>query len=166
MDQFKEQLVLVSNKTPYNMAKALMMVFFVIAMFFLVLGGAVFSIVFFVVSGAIWYLKRYFYVEYEYALTNGEIDIDAIYEMKKRKRQVTFNLKEVALLAPKDSDAYRDFSNKPTKIIKSIPTGNTERVYVAILTEGLTRAQIEFVPNKAFIDACFIFNPKAIKKNL
>ena len=34
-------------------------------------------------------------VEYEYILTNGEMDIDKIINRSSRKRQITFNLKDV-----------------------------------------------------------------------
>ena len=62
---------------------------------------------------ACFFYKQKLFVEYEYQFTNGEIDIEKIIEMKKRSKVVTFNIKEVGLLAPEGSDAVKDYSNKP-----------------------------------------------------
>lgn len=41
-----------------------------------------------------WYLWSSFSVEYEYILTNGEIDIDKIIARRKRKRLITVNTRQ------------------------------------------------------------------------
>lgn len=166
MDHFKEQLVTVRNLTEYRLAKGAMIVFLTVAFFLMAIGGFIPALVAAAASGALFYFKRFLYVEYEYIITNGEIDIDAVYEVKTRKRKISFNIKEVSLLAPIDSYEFKDAANKPEKIINAVPRGNTDKVYVALLTEGNERAQVHFVPNGDFINTCFLFNPKAVKKAL
>lgn len=166
MDNFKEQLVTTTNKTAYNASKIFMGIFGVLAFFFFVTANLIFGLFFAVGCGLLFYFKRLLYLEYEYSITNGEVDVDKIMEMKSRKRIITFNMKDAELVAPVDSDVYKDFGNKPSEIIKAVPTGNTDRVYAAIITGGAKRAQLLFVPNEDIINLCFLYNPKAVKKNL
>jgi hypothetical protein len=126
----------------------------------------VFGIILIAAAVGLFFLKRKLYVEYEYDFTNGDIDIDAIYEMKSRKRVISFHAKEIELLAPLDSDPVKSFSNKPEKVYKLYPSTSKEKLYVAMVTGGTNRAQIIFVPNEKFIEMCFRSNPKAVKKFL
>lgn len=99
MDIFYEQLVK-KQLTPMDMMKrgGLLTAFVIVAFLaFFVLPAfsalfASFSI--FIVAGAaygVWYLWGTTNLEYEYILTNGEIDVDKIISQRKRKRWVTVN---------------------------------------------------------------------------
>jgi hypothetical protein len=129
----------------------------------------VFLIPVFIVSLAIavgcFFGKKKLYVEYEYVFTNGEIDIDKILEMKKRSRVLTFNVKDIELLAPEDSYYIKDFSNKPSKVISVYPKTSNEKVFVAMITGGTERVQLRFVPDEEFINLCYKYNPRAVKKS-
>lgn len=117
-----------------------------------------------VISAACFFGKKKFYVEYEYAFTNGEIDIDRIVEMKKRKRVLTFNIKEVELLAQEDSYYIKDFTNMPSEEISFFPSTSERQVYVAMITGGNHRTMLRFVPDEEFLNLCFKYNPRAVKK--
>lgn len=43
-------------------------------------------------------------LEYEYTLTNGEVDIAAIYNGRRRKEKLQFDLENVTMIVPKDSN--------------------------------------------------------------
>lgn len=164
LDNFKEQLVRAQDLTLYNFVRIVTVILAVIGVLTMMNLGVIIGLVIFVIAGAGFYFKRFLYSEYEYSITNGEIDIDAIYEMKSRKKQASFNMKEVSLLAEVNSNHYKDFSNKPKKIINCVPKGNKDKIYAALVTEGNKRVEVQFVPNKEFIDLCFLYNPKAVKK--
>lgn len=166
MDSFKEQLVRAEDLRLYNLAKVVSIMLMVLGFLAIVFLGVIASMVIVAIGGALFYFKRFLYCEYEYAVTNGEVDIDCIYEVKTRKRKITFNIKEVDLLAEVNSQYYKDFSNKPTKILNCVPKGNKHKEYAALVTEGTTRVQVVFIPNKEFLDACYIYNPKAVKRNI
>ena len=166
MDKFKEQLVLIENTNLYKMVKVITIIFLILGVAIMALGGAIPGLILLISAIVMFYMKRYLYVEYEYILTNGDIDIDAIYEIKARKRVISFNLKDITLLAPKNSKEYKDLYDKPSKIIKPIPKGVEQKIYIAVISKGINRVQLEFVPNKEFIDLCFLYNPKAVKKNV
>lgn len=42
--------------------------------------------------------------EYEYTLTNGSVDIAAIYNARRRKEKLQFDLENVTMIVPKDSN--------------------------------------------------------------
>lgn len=165
MDNFYEQLVTTQKTTKYKIANGATYVFGVLA--FLSLGGGNFlmGLVVLAIAIGLFFLKRNLYIEYEYGFTNGEIDVDKIFEMTRRKRVLTFTVKDVELLAPEDSYHVKDFSNKPDKIYNFCPADTEERVYVAMLTGGTERAQVRFTPDDEFIELCYKYNPRAVKKN-
>ncbi|GFP74322.1 DUF6106 family protein [Clostridium fungisolvens] len=165
MDQFKEQLVRAQNVGKYKTVKILMYILGVLAVLSILTGNFMLGLLLAAIAGILFYVKRFFYLEFEYVITNGEVDVDVIYETKTRKKKMSFNMKEVSLLAPYDSDAYKALNNKPSKVITAIPDGNKDRAYVAVVTEGNDRAQLIFVPNQDFVNICFLFNPKVVKKN-
>lgn len=47
-----------------------------------------------------WKLSGQFRIEYEYALTNGDFDIDCITNKRKRRRVISFSCKEVEAILP------------------------------------------------------------------
>ncbi|WP_139905050.1 DUF6106 family protein [Clostridium thermarum] len=167
MDSFYEQLVTTQKTAAYSFANGATYVFGVLG--FLFVGGGMnlpLAVIAIGTAVGLFFLKKKLYREYEYDFTNGDIDIDVIYEMKSRKRLVSFSAKEIELLAPLDSDPVKDFSNKPEKVLKLYPSTSKERVYAAMVTGGTNRMQIHFVPNEKFIDLCYRYNPKAVKKFL
>lgn len=169
MDNFYEQLVKTTPSKAYGIAGGSMYLLAVIAVIFISSGnivGIVVGAIFVALAAATFYFKKYLYAEYEYNFGAGEIDFDAIYEAKKRKRIITINVKDIELLAPIDSDAIKSFSAKPDKTMNLYPKDCKDKVYSAIVTGGTKKVTINFVPNEKLIDLCFRSNPKAVKKNL
>lgn len=98
MDVFLEQIVAKRSTGTDTLKKVGIFValFIIIILSFTVLQlvPIIGSLWMFVIAGAIfgaWYLLTNMSVEYEYILTNGEIDIDKIIARRKRKRLITVN---------------------------------------------------------------------------
>lgn len=169
-DNFYEQFVGAHESVAYKLVNIIMKISIVFGVLYLfssiILGiiGLILTILCVIIYFGMIILKRKIYVDYEYDFTNGEIDIVSVGDKIKRKLIATFDIKEVELLAAKDSDEIRDFSNKPNKILKCYPKDTSEKIYTAILTGGGKSAQIEFVPDKEFLNLCFQKNPRAVKK--
>ncbi|MBU3145274.1 DUF6106 family protein [Clostridium sp. CF012] len=163
MDHFYEQLITTSKTGFYKTVNGAMFVF-------AFMGLASFStnlilvVILLALAVACYFYKQKLFIEYEYQFTNGEIDIEKIIEMKKRSKVVTFNMKEVELIAPDGSAAVKDFYNKPNTIVKCYPTTAKAKVYVAMVTEGNNKMQLMFVPDEKFLDLCYKTNPRAVKK--
>jgi hypothetical protein len=164
MDNFYEQLENTEKPTKYKIMNGAMYVFAVLSAMFLFALQIILFIIAIAITVALFFLKKKAYVEYEYVFTNGEVDIDVIYEMKKRKRLASFNIKSVELLAEESSYYVKDFSNKPDKQVKGYLANSDKKVYIAMITGGVERLQLFFTPDKGFLDVCCKYNPRAIKK--
>lgn len=80
-----------------------------------------------------WYLLRFFSVEYEYVIAAGEMEMDAIYGRRQRKKLASFKLKDVEFCAPYE-EAYMNRTNNPeiTKVINACSSMNAKEVYFII----------------------------------
>lgn len=167
MDNFYEQLVTAKENGKYRVANSATYIVGVLGLLMFGGGGLAFilGLIFIAAAVGLFFLKRNLYVEYEYNFTNGEIDVDKIFEMKSRKRIITFSVKDLELLAPEDSYYVKDFGNKPEKVLNLYPKNTDKKVYTAMVTGGTERAQVKFVPNEELLELCHKYNPRAVKKN-
>mgnify|MGYP003196545864 CR=1 FL=1 len=120
-----------------------------------------------VVCGA-GYLLSKLNKEYEYTLTNSEIDIDVIYNKNSRKRIITIDIKKANVMASIKDERHLDEINKTgLKVINTSDNANDESTY-AIITEsekvGLCKVLIS--PNDTLLDELYKQAPnKVFKKN-
>lgn len=149
MDVFIEKLVKKNND-----GKALAINFLiVIATFILSIIAFVFlasfSLLF--VAGlcyGAWYLLKMQQIEYEYSLTNGELDVDIIRGMSKRKHLFTVNCKDFEILAPFNETHKREFETPSI----------TKKIYVC---SSLKEADLYFAifVNKEHQKVLLVFEP-------
>ncbi|MBU3190194.1 hypothetical protein K9O30_14095 [Clostridium bowmanii] len=163
MDHVYEQLVTTYKTGAYKTINAATFIFAIIGLLAFSI-NLIFAIVLLCFAIGSFFFKKKLFVEYEYQFIYGEIKIDKIIELKKRSTVVTFNIKEVGLLAWEGSDALKDYSNKPSAIVNAYPNTSKERIFVAMVTEGNNKMQLKFVPDEEFLNRCFKINPRAIKR--
>ncbi|MFL0246511.1 DUF6106 family protein [Candidatus Clostridium stratigraminis] len=163
MDNFYEQLAVTHKTGMYRLLNACVYFFCVLA----ILSMAVIPvfILSLLIAAVCFWGKKKLYVEYEYAFTNGEIDIDKIVEMKKRKRVMNFQIKEVELLALENSYYVKDFLSVPNDIVSCYPKTTDKEIYVAMITGGNKRVKLRFTPDEEFLNLCFKYNPRSVKKS-
>lgn len=53
-------------------------------------------------------------VEYEYTLLNHDMEVDAIYSKSKRKKQLSFDIRQAEIMAPSGSPRLRSFQPAKT----------------------------------------------------
>lgn len=137
----------------------------------IVLLGINFSIGFLLDIGVVCgagYLMSKLSKEYEYALTNNEIDIDVIYNKNSRKRVITIDMKKINIMASIKDENHSGEINKPgLKVINASDNANDESTY-AIITEsekvGLCKVLIS--PNDTLLNELYKQAPnKVFKKN-
>ena len=75
-------------------------------------------------------------LEYEYVYVNGELDIDKIMAKSKRKREQSFDLAKMEIMAPVNSHRM-DYQNHNTKLkVLDFSSGNKEhKVYAMIIPD-------------------------------
>ena len=73
-------------------------------------------VIFIVVCGLIYLLYNLITsvnMEYEYAFTNGDFDVDAIINLKKRKRLTELNAREIELMGSRSNTNFERYLNNP-----------------------------------------------------
>lgn len=159
MDIFKEQLLVLEDKKVYRLMHALMVVSFTLALLYL--GGLDFTIgvPFLLISIILFLFKKHFYTEFEYAVTNGELDVDIIQEQRKRSTALSILVRDIELLAPVDSERYHGIGgNRPVK--KLYPKGSSGMEY-ALIHKG---REFRLKPNEEMLRILRTYNPKNIEK--
>lgn len=170
-DSFYEQFVSAGPSALYKAVKICMKFCIALGIIYLLFTPflGVFAIISCVLAAVTYFLlsflKRKIYVDYEYIFTNGEIDIVSIGDKIKRKLAVNFSMSEVELLAPKDSDAAREFSGRVQKVIICYPKQADGQVYSLFANIKGLKTQIDFIPDKELVDLCFHKNPRVVKKS-
>lgn len=103
-------------------------------------------------------------VEYEYILTNSEMDMDKIMSKKGRKHIVSFDFKEVTVCANvEDNEHNHDYRNvtadKTYNVVGDRKGGN---IYFADFTQEGQHVRVLFQPTYKMISSARKFNPRNI----
>lgn len=82
-------------------------------------------------------------LEHEYIVTNGTLDIDRIYGMRRRKRQISISARDIQEISNFNSNKYADFQRKRVKILDySSKNKDSQFVYMLINNNGQDTAVI------------------------
>ncbi len=130
----------------------------------------VFGIGMLLVAGA-WYgaylLMNFCNIEYEYILTNNELDIDKVLAKKGRKHLITIDIHNINLMARTDDDQYNSvYKNPPSgvRVVNYSAMNGVGFTYFMDCTVEDERMLVLFQPTQKMIDAMWKFNPQAIKR--
>lgn len=96
-------------------------------------------------------------IEFEYCLTNDDLDIDKIINKQKRKRVESIKIKNIVSMAPVGSP---NLMNTTGKEVINVTSGYPDRkIYCMVYG---TEKVILFEPNKKIVEAMQQRNPKNI----
>ena len=124
---------------------------FLASLWLLVAAGIIFFVVFFI--------KRTD-IEFEYILTNNELDIDKIMAKSSRKRIYTIDFSAIDICAPVESHK-REFEKRPFKTMDFTGSGEGKIYFIDTTSEtGTTRVLIE--PPEEYIENVRRYNPSMI----
>ncbi|MDI3478472.1 MAG: hypothetical protein PWQ59_1997 [Thermoanaerobacterium sp.] len=164
MDVFIEKLVK-KQKTSKDMLKALglillslVVVFFIIPLIPFVKGFLIFFIV--AIPFFAYYVIRWQNIEYEYAYTNGELDVDRIVAESRRKRLLSVDCKDFEIVAKVSSDKYSDEYRKIPNKVEAVSSMTSPDVYFAVFENGGKRTILYFEPNEKMIEAMWKYIPR------
>lgn len=185
MDLFMEYLVQKKKDTKDKLMMAGLIlggIVLTIALFYLMLvvrvstdpqsvvGQMVFSIGLLLVAG-VWYgvylLKGMMNIEYEYIVTNNELDIDKVMSKRGRKHLVTVDMNNVKLMAKVDDEASNDVYKNPPQGVKVLDYGAMNEnlsTYFADCTIDETRTIVVFQATEKMVESLWKYNPRAIKR--
>ena len=125
-------------------------------------------IIFAAIIGFAWYgaylLMSMQNIEYEYILTNSEIDIDKIMSKKARKRIASFDFKEINICANiNDNEHNHDYKNVTVSKTFDV-TGDKSRgnVYFVDYSQDSENYRVLFQPTSKMIESIKRFNPRNV----
>lgn len=155
MDIFTEQLVTKRKSTKSTTLKILTIIAIVVLILIVLVFGfitQIYSICLLLALGigfGGYYLTSLYSVEFEYIVTNGDIDFDKITNKSSRKRLLTINAKEFTAFGEYSDDMDRKNIDSFLDVC-----GNEEpRYYADFKHNKYNRTRIVFTPNDAVLSA-------------
>lgn len=115
-----------------------------------------------ILVGAFMLLQR-FNVEYEYILTNKDLDIDRILNKAKRKRVVSLNVSEFELVAPLSDQASAQAFASCSETIDCSSGKHKANTYGGIYIRDGKRVKLVFEPEETILSGIRQFIPKKVK---
>ena len=111
--------------------------------------------------GAFW-LSKSRYIEFEYALTNNELDIDKILAKSRRKRLITVNFKQIDICAKTDDINFaNEFKNAPEKVYDCTGMSENDTYFVDFNTSD-QKTRVIFQPTDKMKENMRLINPRAV----
>ena len=108
-----------------------------------------------------YFLIRRTNIEFEYILTNGELDIDRIVAKRKRKRIITVDAKQFDFFAPlSNADAKNVSSSSIQQTIHAEGEIGSDKVYVAVLTHKGIKTCLYVQPTEKILAGLEKFIPR------
>ncbi len=126
------------------------------------ISGIVLLLIAGVIYGA-YYLISAQNVEYEYIVTNGELDVDSIVNRRKRKRLITVHSRTFDIVAPVGDARYKNEENANfTRVIDASSRANNGREYFAVFSKDGQKIKLVFEPTERMLEAFKTFVPRNV----
>ena len=104
-------------------------------------------------------------IEFEYIVTNGDLDIDKITAKRSRKRIFSANCKDFEILARVQGPHFSQEFQSIAKKIKACSSDNSPDAYFAVLNYKGERTVVIFEPDPKMLDNFKLFIPRKIFVN-
>ena len=105
-----------------------------------------------------------FDVEYEYILTNGELDIDKITNKRRRKRLLTIHCKSFTAFAKKGEKEFLHEENSEfARVIDASAKSSALEDYYAVFYKNGQKIKLIFNPTQKMIETFKIYAPRVVK---
>lgn len=166
MDTFVEQIIVRKKTTSQVVYAVLIMALtsLLITFSFLMIGSLALILVFGLGYG-MWWLLSGMNIEYEYCITNGDIDIDKIIGRRKRERVVSVSLKKLETVGRYDPAQWKERGVDRTVI--AAPSEKEEGLYCfSYRSKKRGHTLVIFQPNERVLAAFEQGLPRLLQKDL
>ena len=166
MDTFVEQII-VRKKTPQQIMLAIMIMMltsFLVVFTFIRLGT--FALIVIAALGyGMWWLLSGMNIEYEYCITNGDIDIDKITARRKRERVVSVSLQKVEFAGKYVPAQWVERGVE--RLVIAAPSEKEEGLYCfSYRSKKRGHTLVVFQPNERVMEAFKQGLPRLIQRDL
>lgn len=100
-------------------------------------------------------------IEFEYAVTNGELDIDKIIAEGKRKRIFSANCKEFDIIAKVSNERFNEVKNI-NKRIEAVSSLDSPDIYFLTAHYNGEKTLVLFEPDERMIKSFKVYIPKKV----
>ena len=105
-----------------------------------------------------------FDVEYEYAVTNGELDVDKIIRRKRRKHVISIDSKAFIEFGKKSQEKKNENEKgEYARIIDATAHSKTHEDYYAVFFKNGQKIKLYFNPTGKMIDIFKVYAPRVVK---
>lgn len=166
MDSYFNEFIVKRKKSPLEWAGLCFITIACIALILLVFffGQRLMMLMPLLIIGICWggyYLLTSLNIEYEYSVTNGDMDVDKIIAQRKRKRVLTCNAKDFLFFAPVSEQYAHAFQD--SGLVKKYDVSSNahpERAYFIIANLDGEKTRIVFEPTERIIEHFKRFVPR------
>ncbi len=164
-DIFEEATV---SRKPSGLMKALYVASIVIAVisFLLMLMVGVFGLLMTVIFGILaWWLKQNIQIDFDYSITNGEIDIARIRGSEKRKLVFAGLVDDIKVMAPAHTQPVIQYEQGNMKTLDATSKNPEATVYTLIIKNQKTNedTKIYWEPSEEMVEVLHRQNPYQIR---
>ena len=178
MDHFKEEIIVRKKRGFFNFMLALitlgmMGAGLMAAIYFVQIQATMFSpdfsimsILYFIIFAAVvvglFYVRVHIRVEYEYAFTNGELDVDKIINGTKRTHLHSIDIRKIEKLAPVEDESYAEY-DKDDKMKRTYAVINRyTQTYFLVWGEENEKQMLLMEPSEEMVKMMRLYNAKNI----
>ncbi|MDD3866498.1 MAG: DUF6106 family protein [Eubacteriales bacterium] len=110
----------------------------------------------------LWFMISNMSKEYEYIVTNGDIDIDSIIARRRRKRVFSVRARDIEMMAPLDSDEYRQTMRSSPQLFDFTELKDKKENWFMLTEYKGRRTVVLFEPDERMLVSMKRFNPSKI----
>jgi len=171
MDDLFMEKIIVRRKTGQDYLKiaGLLVGGFVVLTAIMLFGGYFSFLVPILLVGlgyGLWYMLSGMNREYEYIVTNGDLDIDMIIARRKRKRVFSGKAKDFELMAKVGSDDYKDAQKGNRTLLDCSSYIQAPDNWFILAEYKGQRLMVIFAPEERMLKTMKRYNPSKIKYTL
>lgn len=100
--------------------------------------------------GAYYFVFLKLNVEYEYTLLNYDMEIDVIYSRSKRKKLLSFDIRQAEIMAPKDSPRLNSYH--PEKTLDFSSGDSAAKIFAVMTPVNQKNTRILLEPDKKMLE--------------
>ncbi len=171
MDSFIEYMIRQKKSAAAKLKTALIVlgaivISFIITLIFLMFLPIAISLMPLCIAGIMYGAYRIiasFNIEYEYILTNGELDVDKITNKKRRKRLITVHCKTFTHFGKLTDSSYQNLKDSDfARVIDASAHSDNYETYYAVFFKNGQRVKLIFNPVQKMIDIFKIYAPRVV----
>ncbi|MHC1748948.1 MAG: hypothetical protein AB9856_11475 [Cellulosilyticaceae bacterium] len=165
-DIFKEQLVSVKKSSKDTLNQALIIIGAILLIIIAFIFGGMFigPIAILAVLWGAWFLMGKLKKEYEYSLTNNELDIDVIFNKERRKKIMVIDMKKIHVMASIKDEKKQDELARAQKVMDFSNGEHTEDTYAIVCEKDGGLVKVLLTPNQEILNLMYRQAPNKVFK--